>query len=356
MSKVTIVIATFNSEKTIRLVLNSILMQKKSGFDLEILVVDGGSSDNTKEIARQYGCLIINNEHTEPIKAKHLGFVHASGQYLLYLDHDEVLTSDTSIARKLGFLKKHGLLFVLPSGYKDPSKCSIFNTYINEFGDPFTYFIYRISKNSNYFLGDLEKFYKKVFCDTSASIFRINKNKLHPIIELVAGGCIIHRSRIINIIPEHCLDAERLPHLFYELMKIDERVGVVKNDSILHYSSEGLSSSINKLKWRIKNNIFFKRSHGASGFYGRNSYAAGLSSWKKFLFVPYAFLIFPALIDSIYLCISRRNIKFFTHLFLTQVVFWLILYYSIKKILGYREAMKSYDETTLIETCSRRQN
>ena len=50
--KVSIIIATFNSEKTLRNALDSALHQ--SYQDWECLVVDGASKDSTIEIVKEY--------------------------------------------------------------------------------------------------------------------------------------------------------------------------------------------------------------------------------------------------------------------------------------------------------------
>lgn len=52
MSMVSIIIATYNSEKTLRRALDSVLNQ--SYQDWECIVVDGASKDNTIGIVKEY--------------------------------------------------------------------------------------------------------------------------------------------------------------------------------------------------------------------------------------------------------------------------------------------------------------
>ena len=78
--EISIIIATFNSERTLGKVLESIKKQTFPKDKLEILVVDGGSYDKTLKIARMYKCKIIKNPMVEPLTAKYLGFLKASGQ------------------------------------------------------------------------------------------------------------------------------------------------------------------------------------------------------------------------------------------------------------------------------------
>ncbi len=58
----------------------------------EIIVVDTGSSDNTKEIARQYGARVFDFPWCDSFAAaRNESIRHAAGQWLLWLDADEYL-------------------------------------------------------------------------------------------------------------------------------------------------------------------------------------------------------------------------------------------------------------------------
>ena len=51
---ISIIMPTFNSEKTLEESLKSIRRQEIDQAQIEILLVDGGSTDKTAEIARKY--------------------------------------------------------------------------------------------------------------------------------------------------------------------------------------------------------------------------------------------------------------------------------------------------------------
>ncbi|MDR1357626.1 MAG: glycosyltransferase family 2 protein [Tannerellaceae bacterium] len=86
---ISVVIHTLNSDGTIRRCLESV-----KGFD-EIIVCDMYSSDNTLAIAREYGARIVMHDPcgiVEPARAFAIG--HASGDWALVIDSDEVVPPD----------------------------------------------------------------------------------------------------------------------------------------------------------------------------------------------------------------------------------------------------------------------
>lgn len=76
-----------NEEKCLSLLLNSISNQ--SFKDYEIIVADHHSTDNTLQIAKQYGAVITSGGL--PGKGRNCGAAIAQGQYLLFLDADVIL-------------------------------------------------------------------------------------------------------------------------------------------------------------------------------------------------------------------------------------------------------------------------
>lgn len=69
----------------------------------EIIVVDTGSTDRTIEIAREFGARVIEHEWTGSFAdARNVSFDAATGDWVMYLDADEVLvTDDAPLLREL---------------------------------------------------------------------------------------------------------------------------------------------------------------------------------------------------------------------------------------------------------------
>lgn len=87
---VSIVIPTYNSEKTLSLCLESI--KRQTYKNIEIIIVDNFSMDKTVEISKKYGAKIIQI-YGERTKAKNIGLKHAKGKYVLFIDSDMELIS-----------------------------------------------------------------------------------------------------------------------------------------------------------------------------------------------------------------------------------------------------------------------
>jgi glycosyltransferase involved in cell wall biosynthesis len=86
---VSVIIPTWNSSRTLDLCLRSVISQTYK--EIEILIVDGGSSDDTLKIARKYKInVIISNKRGRTIQ-RNVGVLNARGRFLLHVDSDEVL-------------------------------------------------------------------------------------------------------------------------------------------------------------------------------------------------------------------------------------------------------------------------
>lgn len=92
MSSVSFIIPAFNSEKTIVRAIDSILNQKKSSIDYEIIVVDDGSKDNTENIVKSIisdKIKYFKEENKGLSDARNFGVEKANGDYLIFVDSDD---------------------------------------------------------------------------------------------------------------------------------------------------------------------------------------------------------------------------------------------------------------------------
>ena len=95
MPKVSVIIPTYNSSRTIGETLQSVFRQTYSDF--EILLINDGSTDNLMEALKGFQdsrLQILDYENGGLSAARNRGIDRASGDYLIFLDADDLWSSD----------------------------------------------------------------------------------------------------------------------------------------------------------------------------------------------------------------------------------------------------------------------
>lgn len=100
MKLITAVVPCYNSAQYMRKAVDSLLV---AGEDIEILIIDDGSTDQTLEIAKQYEakypCIVkaIHKENGGHGSAVNTGLAYATGRYFKVVDSDDWLDEDAFI-------------------------------------------------------------------------------------------------------------------------------------------------------------------------------------------------------------------------------------------------------------------
>ena len=111
--KFSIITAIYNSEKYLNESIESVINQD-IGFkdNVELILVDDGSSDKSCKIAQGYGekypenIMVLRKENGGVASARNLGLKHASGRYINFLDSDDKL-SPNSLSVIDNFIERH---------------------------------------------------------------------------------------------------------------------------------------------------------------------------------------------------------------------------------------------------------
>ena len=125
MDTISIVIPVYNSADTLAACMDSVLAQTYR--DLEILLVDDGSTDGSLEIGLRYAAgdprvRVIRGNHSGPGAARNLGIRGARGKYLLFVDSDDLCEPElaerlyTEAARKRTGLVLCGMMVTDDTG------------------------------------------------------------------------------------------------------------------------------------------------------------------------------------------------------------------------------------------------
>jgi glycosyltransferase involved in cell wall biosynthesis len=102
--KVTVVIAAYNVARFIRETIESALAQ--SLRNIEVIVIDDGSTDNTQAILRSFSddrLILLRQENRGVSAARNVGLAAARAPYIFFLDADDILTPG-ALCRMVGAL------------------------------------------------------------------------------------------------------------------------------------------------------------------------------------------------------------------------------------------------------------
>lgn len=142
----TVIVPIYNGEKFLRRCVDSLIQQTYT--KVEILLINDGSTDNTKSICEEYEkkdnrVTIINKENEGVSKARNIGIEKAKGKYITFIDADDWIELDTySKAIK-----------VIDEDNVDIYKFS----YVREIGNIKRPYMYKIETNKKIIKKDYEK-------------------------------------------------------------------------------------------------------------------------------------------------------------------------------------------------------
>ena len=97
---VSVIVPVFNSEKYLRECLKSLVNQTIAKEELEVLLIDDGSTDNSIAIAQEYTrkysfFKLFCKPNGGVSSARNLGIRNATGKYIFYLDADDYYSPET---------------------------------------------------------------------------------------------------------------------------------------------------------------------------------------------------------------------------------------------------------------------
>ncbi|MBI2057035.1 glycosyltransferase family 2 protein [Candidatus Pacearchaeota archaeon] len=186
--KISVVLVTYNGEKTIEDCLRLFFEQTYSKDKIEMIVADGGSTDKTLDIIKNYQkkypkvIKLIDNPKKYKVGrggGADIASKKATGEFILMIDQDNLLPQKFWLKRMAEILIKNKTISCVQSLTLIPKDGSIMDKYLGATGieDPFAipyslksevilhskkfefnkkekYFIYTIDKNNFYYGGD----------------------------------------------------------------------------------------------------------------------------------------------------------------------------------------------------------
>lgn len=117
---VSVIIPAYNAESYIDEALRSVLAQRYA--NLEVIVVDDGSTDRTADRVATYrprvNCYHQTNSGGYPGSPRNTGIKHCSGEYICFLDADDIMLPDR-VEKQADFLSTHPEVGVVFTDYRN---------------------------------------------------------------------------------------------------------------------------------------------------------------------------------------------------------------------------------------------
>ena len=150
--KISVIIPTFNEENTIIELLKRVKKQSDEGSNLEVIVVDDCSTDNSKKLLTEnpdlYNKLILLNKNLGKGGAVREGLLNATGEYILFQDAD--LEYNPKDYKKIfNIIHEHNADVIIGSRFLSPKYTRVHYFY-HKVGNRIITFLFNILYNTTF--------------------------------------------------------------------------------------------------------------------------------------------------------------------------------------------------------------
>ncbi|OGK61959.1 hypothetical protein A2313_04490 [Candidatus Roizmanbacteria bacterium RIFOXYB2_FULL_41_10] len=310
LPSLSIIVPTLNAAAVLPKFLRELKSQEYPANKLELIVVDGGSSDSTREVAAKFGARVIDNPDRFAEPGVRRGIKAAKGSIITVLATDNFFKNRRAVSELVTIINQPNVAAVFSKQVSDGSD-SIYTKYINTFTDPFSHYLYGSAANSRTFSNK----YPVVINTKNYVVFNFKNSKQLPLLAL-AQGMTIWKKLLVN---KHDLD-DVAP--LQDLIKKNKQIAYAKHVHLLHHTVRDLKHFWQKQCWSAKNAFENKQ----FGIASRQDFITQEQKIKSLLFPLYSLLILPALTWSIYKAIVDREPLWLLHSWLCFLTTMAIIY------------------------------
>jgi len=316
--KISIVVPTLNASQFIDKCLRAIYLQKYPKNQLEVIVVDNYSTDNTLKIARQYPVKILMNKFVDAQASKMVALRQATGEYFIYLDADIELVGKNWFNKMLEPLLDDELVTGSFTRVLAQSSDSSITRYLSY--DPF-----QRDPIFQFLSPSVESTIIKSIGDYQICEYRLGK--IPP-----TGLCLFRRKRLLKVWdPVKDKKYMELDSLV-RLVKVGyTRFAYVPSAQIHHPFLKDLKQLVQKRLKHIRKNYLKQDTPREYLWVDLRTFSGKV---KVLLWVIYSSLIIPAFLYGIYKSIRYRDIVCMYEPVVTFVETWIIIYGFINGFVG----------------------
>ncbi len=329
---VSCVIATYNSADSIMECLESVFSQDYSKERLEVIIVDGGSLDNTLAILKRFKVKLykVPPEKQEAEYNKGTGAPHAKNELVLFIDADNVLPHKMWLRKMVQpMVEDENIIGSETLRFHYDKKDLILDRYFALLGgvDPVPYYLGKNSKLSWAF----EKYNLLGEAKDMGEYFRVKlSGKRIPVIG--ANGFILRRKllKYIKPGPENFFHTD----INYDLIQKGFNIYAFVKDSIIHLKRTKAS---NFIKFLIRRKYIMETQYFEKIKYRRHAvFVPETDTIYLIKYIIYASTFIKPTYDAIRGYLKVRDIAWFIHpiiCFSYLIVYsWAVASRAIKKL------------------------
>jgi len=310
---VSFIIPTLNAGKLLRGCLDSIKSQEYPQNKVEIMVVDGGSTDDTLELAKQFNCRIVHNPRKLCGPGVALGILEARNDLNIFFAADNRLAGTNWLKLMIKpFTDSQGVVGASGPFVVDRNDISLNRYFSWVESSPFHYFLCVNEASRKLY----EHTYDIMEETPEYKILRMTVEKF-PILGL-ANGFVLGRAilkdkgsnggLLLNVV-EKAL-SEDLDDILPVVKMIERgyKIAYVSEGGVYHYHLENYQQFLQKYRWKIRNNIL-----GGLAYTNLRSYLSRQRKLKERLWILYSFSIIWPLLDAAHQLKRDRDIAWLHH-------------------------------------------
>lgn len=238
LPEISFVIPVYNAGDMLQACLESIFRQDYPKDKFEVLVIDGGSVDNTVDVAKKFPVRLIYNPERRADHGNFLGVKSAKGNYIVILAADNEIPSEDWLRKLTKPVVEHpDLAGVIPLPISSPMDPPINVYYTLLKTDPLTFFVFDS-------FGNLFNAYKLIKEYDEYRVYRFPKERC-PLIGL-AQGFMVRR----ELVPDSINFDDTAP--FCEMVAKGYKFAVTLNVGVYHYHLKSLRHFIRKYVFRSR--------------------------------------------------------------------------------------------------------
>ncbi|MBU1016865.1 glycosyltransferase [Patescibacteria group bacterium] len=277
--KVSIIIPTYNNGNDIERCLLEVFSQTYS--NIEVIISDGGSSDDTVNIAKKYTNKILHNKKKLAEPGVSLGMKNASGDLFMIMAADNFFRDRAGIEKMVRIFDNKDIDVAFPIHVSNKDY-SLITKYRNTFTDSFNHFVYGYASNGRTF----HKIYKTVVRTETYDVYDFLSNPVKPIIAFAQGFTV--RGNVVRD-RKHEYD-DILPII--ELINSGKKIVYAHGIELIHDRGDNLKNLIRKQRWATRNGLNAEN----YGINVRRKYLTSRQRFKMFIYPLYAFsLVLPTI-------------------------------------------------------------